>query len=141
DLSMVHRHIGGEGGPSGAVNHASVLNEQVICHDASSPRPRRLGAICHLGAYYSCPPCDAPAQVLLWTSVLYAIWEVRSRADIPPSGSTITTWWQRTTRRVRRLGKMACEDPMCYSMSRRSAGSSHRRGSGIAHSPRMALAR
>src|SRR4051794_39310759 len=36
DFPMVHRHIGGKGGLSGAVNYASVLNEQVICHDASS---------------------------------------------------------------------------------------------------------
>src|SRR5262249_40551021 len=43
DLPIVYRHIGGEGGPSGAVNHTSVPNEQVICHDASSPRPRRIG--------------------------------------------------------------------------------------------------
>src|SRR5262249_4799665 len=33
-----------------------------------------------------CPPCDAPAQVLLWTSALYAIWEVRSIGNMPHSG-------------------------------------------------------
>src|SRR5262249_5715289 len=44
NLSIVYRHIRGEGRPSGAVDYASVLNEQVICHDASSPRPRGLGA-------------------------------------------------------------------------------------------------
>src|SRR5262249_29386951 len=35
NLPIVYRHIRGEGRPSGAVNYASVLNEQVICHDAS----------------------------------------------------------------------------------------------------------
>src|SRR5215475_7582342 len=29
------------------------------------------------------PPCDALAQMLLWTSQLYARWGVRSRGDMP----------------------------------------------------------
>src|SRR5215471_21524779 len=59
--------------------------------------PDASGPICHLGASYLCPPCDAPAQVLLWTSALYAIWKVRSIGDMPHSSSTITAWWPRTT--------------------------------------------
>src|SRR5436853_7269177 len=56
-----------------------------LCPDASRP-------IYHLGTYCPCPPCDALAQVLLWTSVLYARREVRSIADIPHSGSVITIY-------------------------------------------------
>src|SRR5262245_31543210 len=40
--------------------------------------PDATGPLCHLGASYLYPPCDAPAQVLLWTSALYAIWGVGS---------------------------------------------------------------
>src|SRR5437016_3466691 len=45
--------------------------------------PDASGPICHLGAYYLYPPCDAPAQMLLWTSQLYAKREVRSIGDMP----------------------------------------------------------
>src|SRR5437660_6382897 len=45
--------------------------------------PDASGPICHLGAYYLCPPCNAPAQMLLWTNQLYARWEVRSIGDMP----------------------------------------------------------
>src|SRR5262249_23637877 len=91
DLTMVHRHVGGKGGPSGAVNHASVLNEQVICHDASSLGPDASGPLCYLGASYLCPPCDAPAQVLLGTAILYAKRQGRSMADTPYRARAITT--------------------------------------------------
>src|SRR5262249_38069022 len=45
--------------------------------------PDASGLLCHLDAYCLCPPCDAPAQVLLWTSVLYALRQVGSIGDIP----------------------------------------------------------
>src|SRR5712691_1575355 len=58
--------------------------------------PDASGPICHLGASYLYPPCDAPAQVLLWISVVYARWEVRSIGNMPHGSSAITAWWQRT---------------------------------------------
>src|SRR5215510_11556478 len=56
--------------------------------------PDAAGPIYHLGAYYLCPPCDASAQVLLWTSQLYAGREAQSIGDMLYSGSTMTAWWQ-----------------------------------------------
>src|SRR5215510_1076614 len=44
--------------------------------------PDTSGPVCHLSRYASCPSYDLPAQVLLGTSVLYAIEEVRSIADM-----------------------------------------------------------
>src|SRR2546427_4502482 len=49
--------------------------------------PDASGPICNFGTHCLCPPYDAPAQVLLWTSVLYAMREVRSIGDMSHSGT------------------------------------------------------
>src|SRR5262249_7332174 len=51
-----------------------------------------------------CPPCDAPAQVLLWTSALYAIWEVRSIGDMPHQGHSVFEFNTDESQCLRRLG-------------------------------------
>src|SRR3989442_12731354 len=65
--------------------------------------PDASGPLCHLGTYCLYPPCDAPAQIFLWTHALYTIRAVRSIADMPHSGSASTTcrldgWACRPTR-------------------------------------------
>src|SRR5947199_8878285 len=75
-----------EGPPEPSTTHPFLMSRSYAMM-LPSLGPDASGPLCHLGAYCPCPPCDAPAQVFLWTPVLYAMREVRSIADTPPSGS------------------------------------------------------
>src|SRR4030095_10747637 len=75
-----------EGSPEPSTTRPFVMSRSYAM-TLPSFSPDASGPICHLGAYYLCPPCDAPAQVLLWTSALYAKWEAWSIGDMPYGGS------------------------------------------------------